>query len=124
MNFESGFIVQEFGYGEDVDHDLRSAIEDLTGSELADEDFGEVVDGVIAWFHDGDEDLTDLLVDVQTLLDEGGPIWVLTPKPGRAGHVGHGVIQEAGTTAGLHATSTFSVAEDWSATRLGPRGRS
>jgi hypothetical protein len=32
-------------------------------------------------------------------------------------------IEEAATTAGLHATSTFSIAGDWSATRLGSRGR-
>lgn len=124
LTFETGFIVQEFGYDDDVDHELRTAIEDLTGSELVDEDFAEVTDGVIVWFREGDDDLTDLLVDVQTVLDDGGPIWIFTPKASRDGHVGHGELAEAGTTAGLHTTSTFSIAEDWSATRLVPRGRS
>ena len=59
-----------------------------------------------------------------TVLDDGGPIWVLTPKAGRAGHVSHSDIEEAATTSGLHAMSTFSIAPDWSATRLGrSRGR-
>lgn len=124
LGFEDGDLVQEFGYADDVDHELRDAIADLTGSELADEDVDDVVDGAIVWFRDGEgDDLTDTLVDVQTVLDDGAPIWVLTPKPGRRGHVGHNDIQEASTTAGLHVTSTFSVAADWSATRLGTRGR-
>jgi hypothetical protein len=37
--------------------------------------------------------------------------------------VGHSDIQEAATTAGLQTTSTFAIAEDWSATRLAYRGR-
>jgi hypothetical protein len=123
LGFEPGFVIQEFGFDDDVDYELRTAIEDLTGTELVDEDFDDVTDGVIVWFRDGEGDLTDTLVDVQTVLDEGGPIWVLTPKPGREGHVGHNDIQEASTTAGLHATSTFSIAPDWSATKLGNRGR-
>lgn len=124
LGFEDGQLVQEFGYADDVDHDVRDAIADLTGADLADEDFDDVVDGAIVWFRDGEgEDLTDTLVDVQTVLDDGAPIWVITPKPGRRGHVGHNDIQEAATTAGLHATSTFSLAEDWSATKLGTRGR-
>ena len=124
LTFEAGFIVQEFGYDDDVDHGLRSAVEELTGTELVGEDFDEVTDAVIVWFRDDDEDLTDLLVDVQAVLEEGGPIWILTPKPGRPGHVVHNEIQEAATTAGLHTTSTLAIAEDWSATRLAPRGRS
>ncbi|WP_029253642.1 DUF3052 domain-containing protein [Paraoerskovia marina] len=123
LRFTSGQVVQEFGWGEDVDDDLRALIEKAVGSELVDEDFGEVTDAVIAWYRADDGDLTDLLVDVQTVLDDGGPIWILTPKPGRDEHVGHPVIQEAATTAGLHAMTTFAVAPDWSATRLGPSGR-
>lgn len=124
LGFADGNLVQEFGYADDVDHDVRDAIAELTGSELVDEDYDDVVDGALVWFRDdGEEDLTDTLVDVQTVLDDGAPIWVLTPKPGRGGHVGHNDIQEAATTAGLNVTSTFSLAADWSATRLGTRGR-
>lgn len=124
LNLESGFVVQEFGYDDDVDQDLRSAIKELTGEELVGENADEVTDAVIVWFRHDDEDLTDLLVDVQVVLDDGGPIWILTPKPGRPGHVIHNDIQEAATTAGLHTTNTLVIAEDWSATRLAPRGRS
>lgn len=124
LGFKDGDLVQEFGYADDIDEGVRDAIADLTGSDLVDEDYDDVVDGAVVWFRDGEgDDLTDTLVDVQTVLDDGAPIWVLTPKPGRRGHVGHNDIQEASTTAGLHATSTFSLAEDWSATRLGTRGR-
>ena len=123
LGFTAGQVIQEFGYDEDVDQHLREGLEAITGSELVDEDYDDVTDGVIVWYRDGEDDLTDLLVDVQTVLDDGGAIWVLTPKPGRDGHVGHNDIQEAASTAGLHVTSTFSIARDWSATKLGTRGR-
>lgn len=123
LGFSSGNVVQEFGWADDTDEDLREAIEEITGTELVDEDYDDVTDGVIVWWREGDGDLTDMLVDVQTVLDDGGLIWIFTLKPGRDGHVGHSDIQEASTTAGLHATSTFSIASDWSATKLGTRGR-
>lgn len=123
LGFTSGQVVQEFGYDDDVDEELRSAVEGVTGTELVDEDYDDVVDGVVIWFRDEDGDLADTLVDALTVLDDGGQMWVFTPKPGRPGHVGHDDIEEAATTAGLHATSTFSIAADWSATRLGSRGR-
>ncbi|SDD11279.1 Protein of unknown function [Sanguibacter gelidistatuariae] len=123
LGFTSGLVVQEFGWAEDVDDALRDAIEEITGTDLVDEEYDEVTDGVIVWWREDDGDLTDTLVDVQTVLDDGGVIWIFTRKPGRDGHVGHSDIQEAATTAGLHATSTFSIASDWSATKLGNRGR-
>ena len=123
LGFSAGQVVQEFGYGDDVDDDLRAGIEAVIGSELVDEDYDDVTDGVVLWWRDDDGDLTDALVDVRTALDEGGLIWLLTRKPGRSGHVDHGEIEEAATTAGLHATSTLAIAPDWSATRLGTRHR-
>jgi hypothetical protein len=123
LGFTSGQVVQEFGYGDDVDQDLRAAVEELIGGELVDEDYDDVTDGVILWWRDDDGDLTDALVDVRASLDDGGQIWLLTRKPGRDGHVEHGDIEEAATTAGLHATSTLSIATDWSATHLGTRSR-
>ena len=80
-------IVQEFGYDDDVDFDLRDRIEDLIGSQMLDEDDQDVVDAVLLWWRDGDGDLIDALVDAQTQLDTGGAVWLLTPKPGRDGHV-------------------------------------
>jgi hypothetical protein len=124
LGFTAGQVVQEFGYGDDVDEDLRAGIEELIGGELVDEDYDDIVDGVVLWWRDGDGDLTDALVDVHASLDDdGGLIWLFTRKPGRSGHIDHTEIEEAATTAGLHATSTLSIAPDWSATRLGTRSR-
>jgi len=123
LGFAAGQVVQEFGYGDDVDQDLRSGIEGVIGSELVDEEYDEVTDGVVLWWRDDDGDLTDALVDVRASLEDGGLIWVFTRKLGRSGHVDHSDIEDAATTAGLHATSTLSIAVDWSATRLGTRGR-
>lgn len=123
LGFAAGQVVQEFGYGDDVDQDLRSGIEEVIGSELVDEEYDEVTDGVVLWWRDDDGDLTDALVDVRASLEDGGLIWVFTRKLGRSGHVDHSDIEDAATTAGLHATSTLSIAVDWSATRLGTRGR-
>jgi len=123
LGFAAGQVVQEFGYGDDVDQDLRSGIEKVIGSELVDEEYDEVTDGVVLWWRDDDGDLTDALVDVRASLEDGGLIWVFTRKLGRSGHVDHSDIEDAATTAGLHATSTLSIAVDWSATRLGTRGR-
>ncbi len=118
LGFRSGQVVQEFGYDEDVDHELRTAVEDLTGNELADEDVQDVVDAAIYWWRDEDGDLVDSLMDALTNLAEGGVIWLLTPKSGRPGHVEPSEIEEAAPTAGLHATSTLSACRDWTGTRL------
>jgi hypothetical protein len=123
LGFTAGQVIQEFGYDDDIDEDLRSGIESATGTDLVDEDYDDVTDGAVIWFRDDDGDLTDFLVDALTVLDDNGPIWLLTPKAGRDGHVSHSDIEEAATTSGLHAMSTFSIAADWSATRLGTRGR-
>ncbi len=123
LGFASGQVIQEFGYDDDVDEALRSAIEAVTGTDLVDEDYDDVTDGAVIWFRDDDGDLTDFLVDAMTVLEDNGPIWVFSPKPGRPGHVSHSDIEEAATTSGLHAMSTFAIAPDWSACRLGTRGR-
>ncbi|WP_234983247.1 DUF3052 domain-containing protein [Demequina sp. NBRC 110053] len=124
FGFERGMIIQEFGYDDDADEALRTAIEDLTGEDLADEEFGDVTDGALVWFRDGDEDLADMLMDVQSLLDDGACVWLLTPKAGTTGHVLPGEVQESSSLAGLHATSTFVVGEGWSCTQLVEKGRS
>jgi len=118
LGLRPGQVVQEFGYDEDVDDELRLAVEKLTGNELADEDVQEVVDAAIYWWRDGDGDLVDALVDALTNLAEGGVVWLLTPKSGRDGHVESSEIEDAAPTAGLHATSTISACRDWTGTRL------
>lgn len=127
LGFDAGQVIQEFGFDDDVDRDLRDAIEAVTGTELVDEEFGDVTDGAIMWWRDDDgdvSDLTDALVDAQGSLDNGGLIWVLTPKSGRPGHVEPRDIEEAASTAGLHATSAVAAAPGWSGIRLAARARS
>jgi Protein of unknown function (DUF3052) len=111
-------VVQEIGYDDDCDEELRSSIQVVTGSELVDEDYEDVVDVVLLWWRDGDGDLFDALSDALTALADGGHIWLLTPKAGRDGHVEPSDIGEAGQTAGLSQTSSVSAAKEWSGTRL------
>lgn len=118
LGLRAGQVVQELGYDDDVDQDLRSSIEALTGNELVDEDFEDVVDTVLLWWRDDDGDLVDALVDALVSLGEAGVVWLLTPKAGREGHVEPGDIGDAAPTAGLHQTSSISAAKDWSGTRL------
>ncbi|HEY3605622.1 MAG TPA: DUF3052 domain-containing protein [Sporichthyaceae bacterium] len=118
LGFTAGQVVQELGYDDDVDDDLRVSIEDATGAELVDEEYDDVADGVLLWWRDGDGDLVDALVDALATLADGGVIWVLTPKAGRDGHVEPSDIGEAAPTAGLAQTSSISAARDWSGTRL------
>jgi len=114
----SGQIVQEIGYDDDCDDALRDSVAAVTGSELVDEEYDDVVDAVLLWWRDGDGDLVDALVDALTTLADGGMIWLLTPKAGRDGHVEPSDIGEAAPTAGLAQTSTVSAAPDWSGIRL------
>ena len=118
MGLKASQVVQEFGYDDDVDDELRLSIETLTGNELADEDAQEVVDAAIYWWRNDDGDLVDALLSALTNLADGAVIWLLTPKSGRDGHVEPSEIDEAAPTAGLHATSTISVCQDWTGTRL------
>lgn len=121
LGFTSGQVVQEFYWDEDADDALRSAIEDATGEELLDVDYSGVVDGVILWWRSDDaeeEDLADVLLDVSANLDNGGVVWVLSPKSGSANHVQPSIIAEAATVAGMNATSAAAVSKDWAGMRL------
>lgn len=118
LGFVAGQVVQEFGYDSDVDDDLRFAIEDLTTTELEDEDYGSVVDAVLMWWRDGDGDLADALVDALTTLVDGGTIVLLTPRAGTVGEVDPIDIEESADTAGLHTSGTVNACADWTATRL------
>lgn len=124
LGFKPGQVVQEIGWDEDTDEELRESIESVTGTELVDEDYEDVADVVLLWWRDEDGDLVDGLVDALTALADGGHIWLLTPKAGRDGHVEPSDIGEAAPTAGLSQTSSVSACTDWSGTRLvAPKAR-
>jgi hypothetical protein len=121
MGFTPGMVVQELGWDSDADEEFRSAVEDLTGETMVDEDSDEIVEAVVLWFRDSDGDLVDALVDAITALADNGFIWLLTPKRGREGYVEPSDIAEAAPTAGLSQTSLATVGADWAGTRLAAR---
>ena len=118
LGLSRGDVVQEFGWDEDVDDDLRMQIEDTVDGDLVDGDYGNVVDAVLLWWRADDGDLVDGLVDALTDLVGGGSIWLLTPKVGRPGTVDASDVTEAAPIAGLSQTTTAAVSKDWQATRL------
>ena len=127
LGFASGAIVQEFYVDDDVDRSIRDSVEAETGQALVDVDSGDVVDGAIVWRRAEDaeeEDLADVLVDAMSNLDDGGLIWVLIPKAGRPNSVRVGDVEEAAGIAGLHATTSTALGEDWAGGRLTARPRS
>lgn len=118
LGIEHGMVVQELGYDDDVDHELRDAIESRLDDDMVDEDSDEVVDVVLLWFRDDDGDLVDALVDAIAPLADNGVVWLLTPKRGRDGYVEPSDISEAAPTAGLSQTSLLPLAADWTGARL------
>lgn len=121
LGIQGDWMILEIGYGDDSDAGLRSEIVARSGNPLLEDDTNEVVDAVLLWWRDGDGDLVDQLVDALTYLTENGPIWLLTPKVGRDGHVEASEIQDAAPTAGLSAISSMPIAKDWIATKIAPR---
>lgn len=118
LGFQPGQVVQELGYDEDTEQALREGIQAITGTELVDEDYGDEPDAVVLWFREDDGDLTDALVDATMLIEDGAPIWLMTPKTGRDGYVEPSDIGEASQTAGLAQTSSVNAGKDWSGSRL------
>jgi hypothetical protein len=118
LGVESGTVVQEIGWDEDCDEDLRVLMRERTGQELVEEDYDDVVDVVMMWWREGDGDLVDALVDALAPLADHGSIWLLTPKAAREGHVEPSDISEAAPTAGLQQTSSISAGRDWNGARL------
>jgi hypothetical protein len=108
LGLSKGLVVQELGWDDDTDDDLRVGIEDIIDAEMLDED----------------GDLTDALIEAIGPLADDGYLWVLSPKTGRTGHVEPSEVSEAAETAGLTQTSVTNLG-DWTATRLvQPRSRS
>jgi len=117
LGIPTGSIVQEIGFDDDSAVEIRDAFIAASGNQLVDYDYEDVVDVALVWFRD-DEDLVDLLVDAIGPLSEDGVVWLLTPKPGRDGHVPPADIADAAPTAGLQVTKTVSADRDWQGTRL------
>lgn len=115
FGFHAGDLVQEWLWDDDVDDSIRAKIEELTGEELVDEDYDSAVDGVIIWWRDGDDEdeLADTIVDAYAVLGDDGPLWVLTPKPGRPGAASSSTVQSAAKTAGMNAATPLTVSSDW-----------
>ena len=57
LGIKPGQVVQEIGYDDDCDEDLRDAIGDVDGVELVGEEYDDVVDVVLLWWRDGDGDV-------------------------------------------------------------------
>ena len=125
FGFHEGDLVQEWLWDDDVDDSIRAGIEDLTGEDLVDEDYGSAVDGVIIWWRDGDDEdeLSGVIVDAYAVLGQDGPLWVLTPKPGRPGAADPNTVQSAAKTAGMNAATPLTVNADWNGVRLRAFGK-
>ena len=118
LGLKPGMVIQELGWDNDTDDELRVSIEDCIDADMVDGDYGNVVDAVLLWWRNDDGDLVDGLVDSLTDLVGGGDIWLLTPKIGRPNAVAAADISEAAPIAGLSQTTTVTVSKDWAATRL------
>ncbi len=112
-----GLAIQELGWDEDVDEELRSALLDALGEDFV-YDAIEAVDVVLLWWRDEDGDLGDGIVDALTDLTSRGHIWLLTPRIGREGYVDPADLAEAALAAGLALANTASVSRDWEAHKL------
>ena len=124
LGLTTGQAVLEIGFDSDCDEEIRGAFVAAVGQELLDEDSDEIVEAVLLWWRDDDGDLFDGLMDALGPLADNGVVWLLTPKPGRDGHVESSDISDAAPTAGLQATSTVSASREWQGTRLvAPRAR-
>ena len=126
MGFKQEQVIQEFGWDEDVDENLRQAIMDQIDDDLADEDFTGMSDGALIWWRDDDgnaDDLSDLLMDAMGNMDEGGRIWVLSPIASDPQAVDPRLIEEAAKTAGMNPTTPEVVSPQWAGTQIVSRAR-
>ena len=116
LGLRPGMVVQEFGWDEDVDSDLRDNVMDAIDGELI-EDADESVDVVLLWQRN-DSDVADSMVDAVHDLGPDGYLWLLTPKIGRPGYVDPADIAEGAETAGLSLTVSVEISLDWHARKI------
>lgn len=117
LGLTTDMVVQEIGWDDDVDEDLRDEIMDAIDADMVEEAM-EGVDVVVLWWREDDGDVVDGLVDALPDLTDDGYIWLMTPKVGRPGFIEPASISEGVTIAGLTMTSTASVADEWQATKV------
>lgn len=117
LGLHSGQVVQELGWDDDVDEDLRQQVMDTIDGDLIEDALGSV-DVVWLWLRSDDGDVADALVDAMRDLDKDGVILVVTPKVGRPGTVETSDLSEGAETAGMMLTSTANVSEDWQAHKV------
>ncbi|MDR6938967.1 DUF3052 family protein [Arcanobacterium hippocoleae] len=127
FGFQKGDVIQEFGYDEDVDFPLRDTLSRLTETELEDEDYRGVADGVLAWWRsdDGDvDDLSDYLMDcAQSFADGAGIIWLMVPQSQSEFAVFASDVNDAAKAAGQSVTSSKNFSAHWTAFRITAHGR-
>ena len=120
-------VVQEFGYDDDVDFDLRDEIEDLISAEMEDEDYRGAADAVLVWWRsdDGDvDDLSDYLVDCAASLAGGaGNIWLCVPSAKQELYVPASGVNDAAKVAGQTVTTTIGLPSKWTVFHIVARGR-
>ena len=117
LGLVKGMVVEELGWDDDVDEDLRQSVMETIDSDLLEES-QEAVDAVFLWLREDDGDVMDLLIDSLTDLGPAGFLWVLTPKIGREGHVSQSDLAEGVVAAGLCLTTSAPVSKDWSAVKV------
>ncbi|ALN16979.1 DUF3052 domain-containing protein [Acidipropionibacterium acidipropionici] len=117
LGLRSGQVVQELGWDDDVDEDLRQQVMDAIEGDLIEDALGGV-DVVWLWWRSDDGDVADGLVDAMRDLDKDGIIYLVTPKVGRPDTVDTSDLSEGVETAGMVLTSTFNVSGDWQAHKV------
>ncbi|MFI8422550.1 DUF3052 family protein [Streptomyces sp. NPDC085479] len=117
MGLGAGQTVRELGADDDTDDELRDDIRRVTGRELLDDTSEDTADAVVWWWREGDGDLAVELRDDAGPLAEGGPIWVLTPRQGKPGHVPDQELEELAGDADLRVRAVVPLG-GWTGHRL------
>lgn len=117
LGLTPGMAVQELGWSDDVDEQLREQIMDTIDADLLYE-ANEAVDVVLLWWRNSDGDITDGLVDALTDLSPTGYLWLLSPKVGRDDYLDPTDLAEGALTAGLAVANPASVSANWQAQKL------
>lgn len=117
LGLHRGQVVQELGWDDDVDEDLRQQVMETIDGDLL-EDAEEAVDVVLLWLRADDGDVADGLVDAMRDLSGDGYVILVAPKVGRDGTVDATDLSEGAEAAGMVLTSTHNVSEDWQAHKV------